>query len=144
MMDRIIREAEASPFFNPRPSEPGGATAEAIAHAACAIAQEVGAKAIVALTETGGTARLVSKARPGPPILALSPDEMTLRRLALLWGVAPQALDVVTDLELLTVRVRALLGERGLVAPGDRFVVVYGAPVGGRGSTNALRVEVVR
>jgi len=144
MMDRIIREAEESPFFQPAPSEPGPATAEAIAHAACAIAREVGARVIVALTESGGTARLVSKARPMVPVLALSPDEKTLRRLALLWGVSPRPMDVVTDLEVLAQRTRALLVEAKLVDPGDRFVIVYGAPVGGRGSTNALRVEVVR
>ncbi|GMV15170.1 MAG: pyruvate kinase [Polyangiaceae bacterium] len=144
MMDRIIREAEASPFFQPVPSERGSATAEAIAHAACSIAREVGAKVIVALTESGGTARLVSKARPMVPLVALSPDERTLRRLALFWGVSPRALDVVTDLEVLAARTRALLVDSGMVAVGDRFVIVYGAPVGGRGSTNALRVEVVK
>ncbi|MCC6665113.1 MAG: pyruvate kinase [Polyangiaceae bacterium] len=144
MMDRIIREAEASPFFAPLPSEPGVETAEAIAHAACNIAREVGAKVIVALTESGGTARLVSKARPRVPIVALSPDQRTLRRLALFWGVSPEPLEVVTDLELLATRTRALLVDRKAVGPGDRFVIVYGAPVGGRGSTNALRVEVVK
>jgi len=144
MMDRIIREAEGSPYFQPLPSGRSSETAEGIAHAACSVADEVGAKVIVALTESGGTARLVSKARPKVPVLALSPDERTLRRLALFWGVSPRALDVVTDLEALAARTRALLVETGMVVSGDRFVIVYGAPVGGRGSTNALRVEVVR
>ena len=98
----------------------------------------------MALTESGGTARLVSKARPRVPIVALSPDQRTLRRLALFWGVSPEPLEVVTDLELLATRTRALLVDRKAVGPGDRFVIVYGAPVGGRGSTNALRVEVVK
>lgn len=143
MMDRIIREAEASAYFEPIPSECGSDTAEAIAHAACSIASEVGAKLIVALTQSGGTARLVSKARPRVPILALSPEPETLRRLALFWGVSPLPLDVVTDLEVLARRIRELLVSDGMVVPGDRFVIVYGAPVGGRGSTNALRVEAV-
>ncbi len=144
MMDRIIREAEASQFFDPLPSAPGSETAEAIADAACSIAREVGARIIVALTESGGTARLVSKARPRVPILALSPDERTLRRLALFWGVSPRPMDVVTDLELLTVRTRAMLLDAGMVKAGDRFVIVYGAPLGERGSTNAVRVEQVK
>lgn len=143
MMDRIIREAEASPFFHPEPSECGSATAEAIAHAACSVAREIDAKVIVALTQSGGTARLVSKARPSVPIVGLSPDESTLRRLALYWGVSPCAFDVVTDLEELAKGVRELLVADGTVVKGDRFVIVYGAPVGGRGSTNALRVESV-
>jgi len=143
MMERIIVEAESSPFFDPKASDCGPATAEAIAHAACSVAREIDAKVIVALTESGGTARLVSKARPSVPIVAFSPDEKTLRRLALLWGVSPRPMDVVTDLELLASGTRKLLVESGLVASGDRFVIVYGAPVGGRGSTNALRVEVV-
>jgi len=143
MMDRIIREAEASPFFDPQPSDCGPATPEAIAHAACDVAREVGAKVIVALTESGGTARLVSKARPSVPVLGFSPDVKTLRRLALYWGVSPRAFEVVTDFVLLAQSVRELLVKDGLVGSGDRFVIVYGAPVGGRGSTNALRVEAV-
>ena len=83
-------------------------------------------------------------ARPRVPILALSPDERTLRRLALFWGVSPRPMDVVTDLELLTVRTRAMLLDAGMVKAGDRFVVVYGAPLGERGSTNAVRVEQVK
>ncbi|MCA9595604.1 MAG: pyruvate kinase [Myxococcales bacterium] len=144
MMDRIIRQAEQSEFFSPEGSPPDGATPEAIAHAACHIAGEVGAKVLVALTESGGTARLVSKARPPVPVVALSPDDGTLRRLALYWGVTPHALEVVTDLEALLARVHALLVSEKLVQKGDRFVLVYGAPIGTRGSTNAVRVEVVR
>ncbi len=63
MMDRIIRQAEGSSFFAPAASEPDHTTPDSIAHAACAIAREVGAKLIVTLTESGLTARLVSKAR---------------------------------------------------------------------------------
>jgi pyruvate kinase len=144
MMDRIIRRAESSPYFSPQPSERGDGTPEAIAHAACDLARAVGARAIVALTESGGTARLVSKARPSVPVLAFSPDQKTLRRLALFWGVTPGSLDVVTDIEILLRRTEQALRERALVQPGDRYVVVYGAPIGQRGSTNAVRVEQVR
>lgn len=144
MMERIIRQAEASRFFDPRASPPGGTTPEAIAHAACQIAEEVDAKVLVALTESGTTARLVSKARPSVPIIALSPDAKTLRRLALFWGVVPRILEVAPDLEVLIANVSELLVRDRLAAPGERFVLVCGAPVGGRGSTNTVRVEVVR
>lgn len=142
MMDRIIRQAEASRFFAPSASEPDHTTPDSIAHAACAIAREVGAKLIVTLTESGVTARLVSKARPNVPILAFSSDERTLRQLALHWGVAPRSL--VAQKQSLEDQVRditQLLTDNGLVKSGERFVMVYGARVGVRGATNAVRVE---
>ncbi len=144
MMDRIVRRAEQSPWFRPEPSEPNGGVPEAIAEAACDVALRVKAKVIVALTESGGTARLVSKARPAVPVVAFSPDAVTLRRLALFWGVSPHPLDVVSDIDVLVGRASAVLSERGLATAGDRFVIVFGAPIGQRGSTNAVRVERVR
>lgn len=142
MMDRIIRQAEGSRFFAPAASEPDHTTPDAIAHAACAIAREVGAKLIVALTETGSTARLVSKTRPNAPILAFSSDETTLRRLALYWGVAPRAtLGRATNLEEQIRATSQFLMDQGLVKSGERYVMVYGGRVGVRGATNAVRVE---
>jgi pyruvate kinase len=142
MMDRIIRQAEASRFFAPVASEPDHTTPDSIAHAACAIAREVGAKLIVALTESGVTSRLVSKARPTAPILAFSSDERTLRRLALYWGVAPRALVGPTaNLEEQVRNTSQFLMDNGLVKSGERYVMVYGARVGVRGATNAVRVE---
>ncbi|HMR04296.1 MAG TPA: pyruvate kinase [Polyangiaceae bacterium] len=143
MMDRIIRRAEASRFYDPKASPPGGTTPEAIANSACRIAEEIGAELIVALTESGSTARLVSKARPTVPIIALSPDAKTLRRLSLLWGVIPKNLDVDSDLERLIQSVRQLITAEKWIGSGQRFVLVCGAPVGGRGSTNTVRVELM-
>lgn len=140
MLDRIIRAAEASPFFAPGLNDPDPEIPDAVANGACLIAREVEAKIIVSMTQTGGTARLVSKARPRVPILALSPEEGTLRRLALFWGVSPRALPVQSDFDLLVEKTRELVREFGLVS-GDRYVIVYGAPMAKRGSTNAIRVE---
>jgi len=142
MMDRIIRQAEASRFFAPAASEPDHTTPDSIAHAACAIAREVGAKLIVTLTESGLTARLVSKARPTAPILAFSSDDRTLRRLALYWGVAPRTLvGRAPNLEEQVQSTSQILMDNGLVKSGERYVMVYGARVGVRGATNAVRVE---
>jgi pyruvate kinase len=104
----------------------------------------VGAKLIVALTTSGATARLVSKARPAVPIVAFSPDERALSRLALFWGVSPSPLQVVNDIDVLVEKASEVLASSGLAQRGDRFVIVYGAPLGQRGSTNAVRVEQVR
>jgi pyruvate kinase len=101
----------------------------------------VGAKLIVALTETGVTARLVSKARPGVPILAFSTEERVLRRLALYWGVAPRSLVAKAALEEQVLNKSQMLTESELLKSGERYVMVYGARVGVRGATNAVRVE---
>jgi pyruvate kinase len=140
MMARIILEAEGSRFYAPLPSEPGRTTQEAIAHAACDVAREIGARVLVAFTVSGGTPRLISKARPGVPIVAFSTAEESLRRLALYWGVVPRPLDTFTDFAALVARVSDYLREQGMVAPGDRFVMAYGAPVGQRTPTNSIRV----
>ena len=140
MMERIIVEAEASKFYAPPPSEPGRTVQEAIAHAACGVAHEVGAKVIVAFTVSGGTPRLVSKARPRVPIIAFSPSEEALRRLALYWAVLPRPLPVFTDIDALVAAVTAHLREREMVAPGDRYVMAFGAPIGQRSPTNAIRI----
>jgi pyruvate kinase len=142
MMARIITQAEASRFYAPPPSEPGRSTREAIAHAACAIAREVGARVLVAFTESGTAPRLISKARPGVPIVAFASDEANLRPLALYWGVVPRllALPQMPDVDALVAKLVETLLEQNLVARGDRFVMAFGAPVGWRTPTNAIRV----
>jgi len=168
MMARIIGEAEASSFYRPLPSEvPSGgsgggslwdrvrevaqpkvarqraAVAEAIARGACDIARQIDARLIVAFTETGLTARYVSKARPTVPIITLSPNPVTRRRLALLWGVTSFAIDVLRDPDEMIERASMFLVAQGLASPGDKFVAIFGAPVGVVGSTNSIRVRVV-
>ena len=75
--------------------------------------------------------------------MAFSPDSKTLRRLALYWGVDPRPLDVVAEIEPLIKAVQGFLMQARLLKTGDRYVMVYGSPLGKRGSTNALRVERV-
>jgi pyruvate kinase len=146
MMDRIIREAETSPFYKPLSSEQEGERAniaEAVARAACDIARDVRARIIVAFTESGLTARYASKARPDAPIVAFSPNASTLRRLALLWGVVPCAIDMLRNSDEMVDRTNMFLLANGYVSPGDKFVTIFGAPVGVSGMTNSIRVKVV-
>ncbi len=143
MMERIILVAEGSKFYAPQSSEPGETIQEAIAHAACVVAREVGAKVIVAFTVSGGTPRLVSKARPSVPIVAFSPAGDALRRLALYWGVMPRHLHVFSNVDALAAAVTAHLREQEIVSAGDRYVMAYGAPVGQRNPTNSIRVVEV-
>jgi pyruvate kinase len=143
MMERIILVAEGSKFYAPQSSEPGETIQEAIAHAACVVAREVGAKVIVAFTISGSTPRLVSKARPGVPIVAFSPAGDALRRLALYWGVMPRHLQVFSNVDALAAAVTSHLREQEIVSAGDRYVMAYGAPVGQRSPTNTIRVVEV-
>jgi pyruvate kinase len=143
-MARIILEAERSRFYAPLPSEPGLTTQEAIAHAACEVARELKARVLVAFTITGGTPRLISKARPGVPIIAFSSAPESLRRLALYWGVVPKPLEEISRTEDMVVRVEAILREQQVVAPGDCFVMAFGAPVARRIPTNSIRVVKVQ
>jgi pyruvate kinase len=146
MMARIIVEAEQSAFYRPQSSEQPGQranVAEAVARNACDIARDIGARVLVAFTESGLTARYASKARPVVPIIAFSPNGATRRRLSLLWGVVPFAIDVLRNADEMVERANMFLLANGFVSPGDKFVTIFGAPVGVSGTTNSIRVKVV-
>ena len=146
MMAAIVCEAEESKFYRPLSSEQPGQRAnvsEAVARNACDIARDIGARVIVAFTESGLSARYASKTRPNVPIVAFSPNPVTLRRLALIWGVVPLPIDVFRHPDEMVDRANTLLLANGFVSPGDKFVSIYGAPVGVVGTTNAIRVRVV-
>jgi pyruvate kinase len=114
-----------------------------MATAAAEIASKVGARAIIAFTESGATARRVSKARPAVPVIAASPHQEVLRRTALYHGVA--ALEVPQGIDTDDMAAKATQSARaaGLVRPGDRVVLVAGVPVALTGQTNLVKVEVV-
>lgn len=145
MMAAIAGEAEASTFFAPIASPTTDATSvpEAIARSASTLADDVRAKVLVAFTESGSTARFVSKARAHVPILAFSPNESVRRRLALYWGVAPQEMEKLADPDVMTDRANAFVLANGIASPGDKIVCVFGAPTGVPGTTNSIRVRVV-
>ncbi len=146
MMARIIGEAEGSAYYKPPSSEQPGARAnipEAVSRNACDIARDIGARFLVAFTESGLTALYASKHRPVVPIIAFSPNESVRRRLALLWGVVPIKIDLLRDPDQMVERANAFLLANGFVSPGDKFVAIFGAPVGVSGTTNSIRVKVV-
>jgi pyruvate kinase len=144
-MARIAREAEATPYLSaPPPPAVGKLDVPAtVCRAAVQMATDLGARAIVAFTESGATARYVSRFRPRTPILGLTTSEAARRRMALFWGV-----ETATPLGIGT-QVRGMIDEadervvrEGLLAPGDLIVVVAGSP-GGRGGTNRVLVHRV-
>jgi len=144
MMTRIALEAEKSPFYEAAPyASRATSVAEAIARGAVNTAREIGAKYLVAFTETGSSAMSVSLARPSVPIIAFSAVQKTRRRMALYWGVIPREMPSIADPDQLVDWVNGDLMAAGLASPGERVVIVFGAPIGVSGSTNTIRVHVI-
>jgi pyruvate kinase len=144
-MRRIAREAEATPQLAHPPPPATGAldVAATVCKAAVQVATDLGARAIVAFSESGATARFVSRFRPRVSILGLTPYEATRRRMALYWGVeAASPLDRGVDLAAMIAQGDERICDEGMASPGDLVVVVAGTP-GGRGATNRVLVHRV-
>ncbi len=145
-MKRIAEDTEAAfPFeqwmrrFEDRAVQ---SLPEAVAGAACELAEHIGASLIVAWTESGATARLVAKHRPRSPILALSSLPATARRLALVWGVIPVVAKEGENTDAMLAAAPALAVEAGFLRPGEKVVITAGIPKGVAGSTNLIKAAV--
>jgi pyruvate kinase len=114
---------------------------EAVAGAACKAAQDIQAKFIIACTDSGFTAGLVSKFRPKAPILAFTPEPASLRKMSLYWGVEPRLMKPPTGTDEMIREVERSLLEEGLVKRGDRIVITASAPLLGSGKTNLLKLH---
>lgn len=141
-MARIIQRTEEGGLERIRPlkHEPrtkGGA----ITKAAVEVGTIVGAKFLVAFTQSGDSARRMSRLRSPIPILALTPDHGTYNRLALTWGVEPMITPVVSHTDEMVKQVDGLLLESRRTTIGDSVIIVAGSPPGIPGSTNAMRVH---
>jgi pyruvate kinase len=144
MMSRIAMEAEKSPFYEQVPyASRATSVGEAIARGACNTAREIGAKFLVAFTESGTSAMTVSLARPSVPIIAFSQNVKTRRRMALYWAVIPREMPSMNDMDALVNWCTGDLLAAGFASPGERVVIVCGAPIGVSGSTNTIRVHVL-
>ena len=143
MMDRIIREAESnnSRVLRPRPAQFN--IAETAAELICHASEELRMKVIAVFTETGSTARLISKHRPRPPIIAFSPIQETRRRLSLYWGVVPRTIGEVKNIEGLVQAAEKRLLEERLVKRGDVVGIVAGIPLFVGGTTNFMKFHVI-
>jgi len=115
----------------------------AVAHGTSLLAEELDAKLAAVWTETGNTARLISKCRLNRPIVGLSPDERVCRRMAMYYGVLPARLDRRPDTAEMLADVDRMLRQRGLAQAGDTIVVSAGAHVEQPAATSSLFVHVV-
>jgi pyruvate kinase len=103
----------------------------------------VRAPVIVCFTSSGFTARTVASYRPGPPIVAVTPEPETFRQLALIWGVVPVLVDHFPSYEHMIPVARQRLLDMGVARTGDRVVVTAGVPFDQPGTTNLVKVETV-
>ncbi|HWF13635.1 MAG TPA: pyruvate kinase [Candidatus Acidoferrales bacterium] len=143
MMDRIIREAEANNSHVLRPSPAQFNIAETASELICHASEELHMRVIAVFTETGSTARLISKHRPRRPIIAFSTIQETRRRMSLNWGVVPRTIGKVQDIEELVQVAEKKLLEEKLVRPGDVVGIVAGTPLFVGGTTNFMKFLVV-
>jgi pyruvate kinase len=120
----------------------GTLIARSLARGAHTVAQELDCKLIVAFTESGTTARLLSSYRPQPPIVALTYNEQTYRRLALCWGVTPVQTEYAATTEQMLAKGEELLKARKLAASGDVVLMLAGQTYT-KGVTNMLRVHTI-
>lgn len=115
----------------------------AVAHGANLLARELSAKLVAVWTETGNTARLLSKTRLNTMVIGLSPDEHVCRRMSLYYGVIPIKLTRRHDVPVMLQELDALFLEQGLADCGDLLVVVAGTRLEEEGATNALLIHLV-
>lgn len=116
---------------------------DAISYATCRAAQDLGAAAIISATQSGHTARMVSKYKPKAPIIAVTPSEKVAAALTLTWGIYPLLCPPTasTD-EIFNTAVKVAL-EAELIHNGDLIILTAGVPVGVPGTTNFLRIETI-
>lgn len=115
----------------------------AISHATCTTAYDLGARAIITVTWSGTTARMLSKYRPEIPIVACTHSPVTYRQLALSWGVTPVMANVMDDTDALFSHAVSIAKSAGFVDDGNLVVITAGVPLGVNGTTNTLKVQVV-
>ncbi len=138
---RIERELPRTSLPAPRPEAYG--FSEAVAEAACRAAEVLRAKAIVAFTQSGFSARLISSERPHVPVVALTPFTEIQRRLGLYWGVRARLVRKVDTTDEMLQEVESTLLEDGTVRNGDVLVIISGGPMWVTGTTNLLKLHRV-
>ena len=146
-MDAIARRTEADINYAKRMRNLTGSArlsiAAATAHAACTTALDIGADAIITVSQSGATARLVSRFRPGSTVVACLLSEQVRRQMALYWGVVPLLMPYAQNTDQLIDFAVQAAEEAGLVKQGDLVVLTAGVPVGVSGTTNMIKVHLI-
>lgn len=141
--ERTERDINYKKRFSSRELQDAPNVTNAISHATVTTAHDLGAKAIITVTKSGTTARMISKFRPDCPIICCTPTPSVLRQMNLSWGVIPLMAEEKTNMdELFDHAVDCAVGA-GYLASGDLVVITAGAPLGISGTTNLLKVHLV-
>ncbi len=148
IMSRIIARAESAHSTGRRALERVSRAVEnrhdALGRAACVLAEQMNAAAIVAVTRSGQTARVLARYRPDPPIIAITDSVKALRVLSLVWGVHGAVIgDLNEDSDRALQKIQEHLLQAGFVRRGEYVVLLAGQPFFARGSTNFIKVEQV-
>ena len=148
IMSKIALEAEAELPYDEilamKGKELDQKTDDAISYAACYMAKQLGAKAIIAFTTSGGTAQRVARNRPRVPVLAITPNETTIQRLLLSWGVYTFRIPVSDKMTDLFLKGAKVAKEHKFAQNGDLVIITGGVPIGLTGGTNLLKVEKIK
>lgn len=146
-MARIALKTEAdidyAKRFIQRGGDIGSNVTSAISHSTCTTAQDLSAAAIVTVTKSGRTARMISKFRPSCPILGCTTSDSVYRHMSLMWGVKPLLMDEKQDSEELFDEALKVAEQTGMVRKGELVVITSGLPLGITGTTNMIKVDVI-
>ncbi|MDP1828322.1 MAG: pyruvate kinase [Archangium sp.] len=141
MMAKIVLEAERRNPFRAQPFQATSDISTGVAAAAVSAADRLQSAAIVAFTESGQTARLISELRPRSRIVALTPHAAMVRRMALYWGITGHVAPRLTSTDAMIQAVRRLCSQEGWAKPGQTVVIVAGTPLSQPGNTNLMTVR---
>jgi pyruvate kinase len=148
MMDRIVARVEQDAgwraMIDASRRPPEKSAADAIASAAAYVSHTIGAKAIVAFTASGSTALRVARERPEAPVIGLTPNPNTARLMAVVWGVHAVVVPDVHSMTEAVARAARIAMTEGFAEHGQEIVVTAGVPFGHSGTTNVLRVAIVK
>ncbi len=148
MMDAIARQVEHDEGYKQRvrmlDTPPDATTADAMAHACMTIADTVNINAIAVFTNSGSSARRVSRERPAVPVMVLTPSMEVARRVALLWGAHPVATRDIGSFEEMIAKGKRMALRHGFGGSGSRMAVMAGVPFGQSGATNLVHVVNVQ
>ena len=146
-MNRIAEEVEGDSAYasiiNNQRSAPEATGADAIAVAARDVAETLDLKAIAAWTSSGSTAFRIARERPRSPVLALTPNRDTARRLCMVWGVHSVVTKDAHDIDDMAKRACKFAHREGFAEEGNRIIIVAGVPFGTPGATNMVRIAFV-
>ncbi len=147
MMANIIKEVEKmdAGAHSERLGKPRTLSfPEAVCDAAYHASKSIQARAIVAFTQSGSTARLISKYRPSTEILGLTPSPEIVNRMALYWGVQPSRMQAISNVDELIDALEKLLLERNQVEEGDNLIILTGAPIVEKGHTSLMKLHTTQ